>query len=36
MKVIKNGFEKRKFQVFKLNDKSYCLNLFGIALFINK
>lgn len=36
MKVIKNGFGKRKFQIFKLNEKSYCINIFGIALFIGK
>lgn len=36
VKVIKKGFEKRNFRVFKLNEKSYCFNLFGVALFINK
>lgn len=36
IKVIKGGFGKRNFKVFRLNEGNYCFNLFGIALFVSK
>ena len=36
MKLVKNGFGKRKFQVFKPNDKTWIINLFGLAILIGK
>lgn len=36
MKLIKNGFGKRKFQVFKPNEKTWIINLIGFAIVFNK
>ena len=35
MKVHKNGFGKRNLKMFKLNEKEYCVNFFGNAIFLN-
>ena len=35
VKVIKNGFGKRTVKIFKLNTRKYCINLLGIAVFLN-
>lgn len=36
IKVVKDGFGKKSLNHWKLNDGSHCLNIFGIAVFINK
>lgn len=34
IKFIKNGFGKKNIKLFKLNQKAWCINLMGIAIFI--
>lgn len=34
VKIIKKGFGKKNFKVFKLNEKSICINVFGTAVFV--
>ena len=36
IKVVRKGFEKKSLKHWKLSEERHCLNIFGIAVFINK